>query len=100
MVQAIAIERCKYRKVINHFICLLKEMHVLAKGQDSLFEERLFYEHLNGLQTLLKRDEIGVWGSDIKEVLSRQTTPHNTTNTQKYSSDLQINLTKQNEISR
>ena len=41
-------------------------MHVLALGQDNLFKERMFYEHLHELKELLKRPEIGLWGSEIK----------------------------------
>jgi len=66
MLTATAIEKCRYRKIIDHFICLIREMHVLAKGQDNLFKERMYYEHLNDLENLLKKKEIATWGSEIK----------------------------------
>jgi hypothetical protein len=65
---------------VDHFICLLKEIHVLVKGQETLFDERSYYGHLNGLEKLLRKQEIALWGSEIKELLVKNITPFGQSN--------------------
>ena len=53
---------------------------MLVKGQENLFDEKRYYGHLNGLEEKLKKQEIALWGSEIKELLVKNITPFGQSN--------------------